>query len=203
MKIIYECRQYTIIPLELYEEELAQNYFRYNQPKKENEIILYNILRKNNSIILFNQEKTLSKLLDSFFPDSTLYLHTTPLAEYFAGKSKLGNNYKMYVNLSDNGIDIFCFERGQLLFLNSFPCHLPEDRSYYLLYVWKQLGLDQERDELHLAGHPTGREELIRILKRFIKQVFVNNPPSQYNYISEHSTEDIPFDLQSIYLCEL
>ena len=61
---------------------------------------------------------------------------------------------------------------------NSFECMQTEDRIYYLLYVWKQLEFNQERDELHLTGTLSDKETLMNELKKFILQVFIMNLPT-------------------------
>ena len=63
------------------------------------------------------------------------------------------------------------------------------DRVYYLLYIWKQLGFEQERDELHLTGDLNDKELLLPELRKFIRQVFIMNPATN-------------LDLQAITLCE-
>ena len=62
------------------------------------------------------------------------------------------------------------------------------DRLYYILCVWKQLGM-AERDELHLTGELYDKEQLLPELKKFIRQVFIMNPAAN-------------LDLQAINLCE-
>jgi hypothetical protein len=49
-------------------------------------------------------------------------------------------------------MEVFCFDKGNLLLINSFPCKQTTDRVYYLLYIWQQLNYNQEKDELHLTG---------------------------------------------------
>ena len=44
------------------------------------------------------------------------------------------------------------------------------------LYIWKQLGFEQERDELHLSGDLNDKELLLPELRKFIRQVFIMNP---------------------------
>ena len=60
---------------------------------------------------------------------------------------------------------------------------------YYIRCVWKQLGMAQERDELHLTGELYDKEQLLSELKKFIRQVFIMNPAAN-------------LDLQAINLCE-
>ena len=73
------------------------------------------------------------------------------------------------------------------------PIHLnvrkTGDRIYYLLYLWKQLNFDQERDELHLTGAFYDKEKLMQELRKYIQQVFIMNPASN-------------IDMQALLTCE-
>ena len=83
---------------------------------------------------------------------------------------------KMYVHLRKEAAEIYAYERGRLAFANTFACKETNDRLYYILCVWKQLGMAQERDELHLTGELYDKEQLLPELKKFIRQVFIMNP---------------------------
>ena len=100
------------------------------------------------------------------YPEARFYSQSTSFIDYFSAKSRLGNSKKMYVSVRKDGIDIYCFERGHLLLANSFECTHTEDRIYYLLYVWKQLEFNQERDELHLTGILPEKDVLMSELKK-------------------------------------
>ena len=123
------------------------------------------------------------------YPEARFYSQASPLNEYFSTKSRLGNSKKMYVSLRKNAMDLFCYERGHLLLANSFECGQTADRIYYLLYIWKQLGFDQERDELHLTGILADKENLVTELRKFILQVFIMNPETN-------------IDIQALLTCE-
>lgn len=196
-------KRFTLIPFELFEDEEGESFFYYNHPKQENEVILYNILRKGNIAIAFGMDKSVYQQLDRQYPDARFYSQASPLIEHFAGKCRLGNSKKMYAHLSPNSLDLFCYDRGRLLLANSFSCQQNEDRIYYLLYIWKQLGYNQERDELHLVGIIDDKEALIQKLKTFLKQVFIINPKAEFSHPALTKIEDIPFDLQTLLLCEL
>ena len=86
---------------------------------------------------------------------------------------------------------------------NSFDCKQVDDCIYYLLYVWKQLDYNQERDELHLVGFFNDKEKLNSGLKQFVRQVFIINPKSEFTRQGVAKLEDIPYDLQTLTLCEL
>lgn len=182
-------KRYTFIPLESFEDEQVETVFYHNHPKRENEIVQYNILHRDNIVVLFGMDKSAHAFLREQYPGVKFYSQTSPLIEYFSAKSRLGNSRKMYVHFRKESADIYSFERGHLLLANSFDCKETADRLYYLLYIWKQLGLEQERDELHLTGDLTDKETLLSELRKFIRQVFIMNPANN-------------IDLQAINLCE-
>ena len=100
------------------------------------------------------------------------------------------NTVTFYVNLWEEEMEVYVYERSRLQTSNTFPCRETSDQVYYALYLWKLQGLDQERDELHLAGGTSEkREALLAQLKRYIRQVFVLTPADN-------------LDLQTITLCE-
>ena len=123
------------------------------------------------------------------YPDVKFYSQASPFIEFFSSKSRLGNNRKMYAHLRKDAVDVYGYERGRLLLANSFECRSTPDRGYYLLYIWNQLGFEQERDELHLTGDLNDKELLLPELRKFIRQVFIMNPATN-------------LDLQAITLCE-
>ena len=189
VNIMIADKRFTIVPLELFEEEQAELLFYHNHQKRENEAVHHNILQKNNVVIVFGIDKSAYTFLKEQYPEAHFYSQSTPLIDYFSVKSRLGNSKKMYASIRRESIDIYCFEKGRLLLANSFECTLTEDRIYYLLYVWKQLEFDQKRDELHLTGTLPDKEVLMNELKKFILQVFIMNPATN-------------IDMQALLTCE-
>ena len=189
INVLMAGKRFTFIPLEFFEDEQAETVFYHNHSRQDNELVQYNILHKNNIVVLFGMDKSACSLLREQYPDVRFYAQASPLIEYFAAKSRLGNCRKMYVHLRKEAAEIYAYERGRLAFANTFACKETNDRLYYILCVWKQLGMAQERDELHLTGELYDKEQLLSELKKFIRQVFIMNPAAN-------------LDLQAINLCE-
>ncbi len=189
VNVLMADKRFTFIPLEFFEDEQAETVFYHNHAKRENELIQYNILHKNNIVVLFGMDKSAHGFLCEQYPNVKFYSQCSPFIELFAVKSRLGNSRKMYANLRKEAIDVYSYERGRLLLANSFKCSTTPDRIYYLLYIWKRLGFEQERDELHLTGALSDKEQLLPELRKFIRQVFIMNPATN-------------LDLQAINSCE-
>ncbi|WP_455591393.1 DUF3822 family protein [Bacteroides sp.] len=182
-------KRFTLVPLELFDDDQSEVLFNHNHTKRENEIVQYNILKKNNVVVLFGMDKSAYQLLNEQFPEARFYSQSSTLIEYFTVKSKLGNNRKMYASVRSEAIDLYCFEHGHLILANSYECRETADRVYYLLYIWKQLNFDQERDELHLTGLLTDKENLMREIRKFILKAFIMIPETN-------------IDMQAILTCE-
>ena len=86
-------------------------------------------------------------------------------------------------------MEVFAFDRSKLLIINTFSSLQPSDQVYYLLYIWKQLGFEQERDELHLTGKFLAKEALMQELQKYIKQVFIMNPATNLDFQAITSCE--------------
>ncbi len=189
VNVLMADKRFALIPLEFFEDEQTETLFYHSHSARENELVQYNILRKNNAVVLFGMDKSSCNFLREQYPDIKFYSQASSLIESFSTKSRLGNSRKMYVNLRDAGMDIFCYDRGHLLLANSFECRETTDRIYYLLYTWKQLGFEALRDELHLSGNLSDKEALLPELKKYIRQVYIMIPATN-------------LDLRSIVLCE-
>lgn len=189
VNVLIASKRFTFIPLEFFEDEQAEIIFYHNHPRQENEIVQYNILQKNNVVVLFGTDKSTYAFLREQYSGVKFYSQVSPFIEFFSVKSRLGNSRKMYAHLQRRSMELFAYERGRLLLANAFECKTTPDRIYYLLYVWKQLGFEQERDELHLTGNLHDKEQLLPELRKFIRQVFIMNPAAN-------------LDLQAITSCE-
>lgn len=202
VNILYDSPRFTPVPLELFEDEQMDTIFYHNFPKGTNEIVLCNVLGKSNVVILFAMDKHAHLLLTEHFPAARFFSTASPMTEYFARKSRLGNSRKLYTHIRGQQMDVFCFDKGSLLLINSFLCKQTTDRVYYLLYIWHQLNYNQERDEMHLTGKLEDKEELLKELRNYLRQVFVINPKAEFNRSEISKIEEIPFDMQTLLLCE-
>ncbi|WP_455673542.1 DUF3822 family protein [Phocaeicola sp.] len=202
INILVDTSRFTPVPFELFEDEQMDALFYHNFPKNNNEIVLCNVLGKSNVVVLFAMDKHAHQLLVEHFPTARFFSTASPLTEYFAQKSRLGNSRKLYAHIRKHLLEVFCYDKGKLLLINSFACKQTSDRVYYLLYIWQQLGYSQERDELQLTGKPDNKDELLAELRKYLRQVFVINPKAEFNRSEISKIEDIPFDMQTLLLCE-
>jgi hypothetical protein len=104
----------------------------------------------------------------------------------------------VYGYFHDRKLDIFSFHQNRFKFCNQFEASRPQDALYFLLYVWKQLMLDSETDEMHLAGTFGEMPELASELRKYVQKVYVINPSAEFNRAPATKIKDMPFDLMTL-----
>ena len=187
--ILIDTPRFTTIPFDLFEDEQTEELFHQNFAKSNHETILCNILGKSNVALLFGMDKYAHQLLCEHFPKGRIFACISPLTEHFAQQSQESSCRKLYAHCRKSSMEILAFDKGKLLVINTYPCQYVNDRIYYLLYIWQQLGFNQEKDQLWLAGDI--KEEMLTELNKFLRQV--NIQPTQGT---------LPFDIQTLMICE-
>ena len=189
--ILIDTQRCTPVPFDLFEDEQTEALFYHNFPKRDNEVVLCNILGKSNIALLFGMDKHAHQLLGEQFPRARIFANISPLIEDFIQQSRESGNRRLYAHLQPDKMNVFAFEKGKLLLTNTFNCTQATDQIYYLLYVWQQLGFNQEKDQLHLVGKSGNQEELLLGINKFLRQV---------KFLS--TKDNLPFDLQTLMTCE-
>lgn len=104
---------------------------------------------------------------------------------------------QMYVMVERKRMDVVCCAQGKLLFVNSYPIVQSDDIVYYILYVWKQAGLDQEKDQLHFVGESSLRMRVLGRLRAYLRHVKPVEIPSEA-YLLGTDIAKAPMDLISL-----
>ncbi len=79
-----------------------------------------------------------------------------------------GKSKRLYATVEGRELFLCSFSGRSLSFANSYPERQASNRLYFILYAWKQLGMEQEKDTLVLAGRD---KELEKLLRKYIRNV--------------------------------
>ncbi|MDR2138664.1 MAG: DUF3822 family protein [Tannerella sp.] len=106
---------------------------------------------------------------------------------------------QLYVSVHENIMDAACYDKGALTFLNSFDTGNAADLLYYILYIWKQTGMDQLEDRLLLFASASLYLELKETLEKYVNHVVQVESPRR---AAETETTRVPLDIVSLFGCE-
>mgnify|MGYP007046610937 FL=1 len=97
-------------------------------------------------------------------------------------------------------MEVMRFQRNRFEFSNSYEATGTSDILYFLLYVWKLMGMDRGDNELYMVGNVPNRDEMRGELQQFISRNYIMNIETDFNNAEMAKRNDIPYDLKALYL---
>lgn len=187
-----------IVPVEQFQEKDMVEMFNHSYPGREQDVVLYNVLPDLNAVTVFSINKDLKLVLDDNFSDVRFIVAMSPVWRLLHQRSFTGARNKLYGYFHNQRLDIFSFQQNRFKFCNQFEANHAHDALYFLLYVWKQLLLQPEHDELHLVGDVLEQEWLVGELRKYLQKAYVINPTAEFNRAPATKVKEMPFDLMTL-----
>lgn len=193
------CSPVFLMPKDEYLDEEnfdANTQYNYTFTGHEHEEKICSVLPSLNAVAVYGVNKDLKLVVEDHFSDVRIQNVMQPVWEHLYRQSQLvTQRRKLYGYFHDGLLDIFSFQTHRFRYANAFPVAHAHDAMYYLLYVWKQLALDNEKDEMHLVGEMPHGDWLIEKLKQFLRQVYVINPVADLNRDPISQIKNLPYDM--------
>ena len=200
IQIIVSSAEFTTIPSNYdRSEDYATIYNSCFPPSNKSQKILSNKLSAYNLTVLFAIEEELHEQLceigevNYYSPVSIIlgYLIRYPREEKKHLTAYLHNGKSLLIAM----------ENERPILINGFTSEEIEDQLYYLLCIWNELEFSQLEDTLLLCGD-TQADAMEMSAKNFIRNIKRINPREQFRSNLLNKIENIPFDLQTLLLCE-
>ena len=188
-----------LTPVELFDEQQTAQLYYHAYPRNEQNTILYNVLPDLNAVAIFAINRDLKVVIDDHFRDVQFISAMTPVWRHLHQRSFTGVRAKLYGYFHDQKLEIFSFQQNRFKFYNQFEVKREHDAVYFLLYVWKQLMMDAEGDEMHLVGSIPEQEWLTTELKKYIQKAYVINPSADFNRAPATQIKNMPYDLMTLF----
>lgn len=182
------------------QEQDVETLFKYTFANESKGELVKAMLPEFNSAVVFAINKDLKLVLDDHFEDIRIMHLMQPVWGHLYRRAFSAVRRKLFAYFHEKKVDIFAFGQGRFLFSNSFGAEQASDVLYFLLNVWKQLGMDFERDELHTVGTPPEPQWLAEQLNLYVRRNYTVNVATNFNNIPMAAEKHIPYDLKALYL---
>lgn len=189
-----------MIPVELFEESKLPDLYRHSFPDSDQETVHYNVLPDLNAVAAFSVNKDLNTVIEDRFKNANIIAAISPVWRHLHQRSFTGVRNKLYGYFHEGRLDILSFQQHRFKFCNQYAVRHGHDVVYFLLYVWNQLALNAEHDELHLVGDLPEGEWLVEELKKYVSKVYVINPQADFNKAPATLIQGMPYDLMTLYV---
>lgn len=161
--------------------------------------IEHTVLPAENAVATFAVAFDLRTVVADRFPSCRFLPLMQPLWAYLHHRSFTGTRRKLFVFFHDKQAEVTAFRHTQFLFYNRFDATYPDDTTYYVLGVWKELGFDTAADELHIAGTKQVVDTFRDAAGRFVRNVFTIDAAADFNYALHPELNALPLDMQTLF----
>ncbi len=191
-----------LIPEEEYVAEECATLFQYTFATESSEEVVCRRLSSLGCVSAFAVNKDLLMVLKDHFEDIRIAPLCEPVWTHLYKRNFVGPRHKLFAYFFGKQVCVFSFAQGRFKFCNTFDAPNDQDALYYLLYVWRQLGMNAEKDELHLVGEVDDNGGLCTQLRQYVRRVVAIPPQADFRNIAMAKRPDIPYDLKAAYLDE-
>jgi len=187
-----------MVPVEQFDERDMETLHNHAFPRSEQDAIFYNVLPDLNAVAVFSMNRDLKLVIDDHFRDVNLMTAMAPVWRHLHQRSFTGNRRKLYGYFHERRLEVFSFQQNRFRFCNSFEASRAHDSLYFLLYVWKQLQLQPEHDELHIVGDIPQEEWVMSELKKYVQKAYVINAEADFSNHPVTELKGMPYDLMTL-----
>lgn len=188
------------IPLEFFHKERRQKLYEMVCPLPQNCSIHYNILSHLEVADLFAIPQTTEQILLKYFPTIRFYARNSMILERAVLRSAQEPEATLYAYFHKDSVFLFHFRQKKLIFANEFPISTSKDALYYLLQVWKELGLNPSADHCILIQPENGPQQTAEELAHYLRNIQVADMSSWFRQAPLAQIRNIPFDILSLLL---
>ena len=189
-----------MVPVELFTEQDMITMHHHAFPGHGQDAVFYNVIPDLNTVAVFSINKDLKLVVDDHFSNVRLITVLSPVWRHLHQRSYTGARHKLYGYFHEKRLEVFSFQQNRFKFCNSFEAAKDHDSLYFLLYVWKQLQLQPEYDELHIVGEIPEEEWIVSELRKYIQKAYVINPVADFNRAQVTQINGMPYDLQTLFV---
>lgn len=189
-----------MIPLQEFDEAAKETLYHHAITGLEGCVVLHSVLPDLNAVAVFSINKDLKLVIDDHFEDVRFVHLVQPVWSLLYQRSHTGMHRKLYAYFHDKRLEVFGFDKNRFRFCNTFDAAHSRDAVYFVLYAWKQIGLDAQNDELYIAGDIPDREWTIDALRTYCRKAYLINPVAEFNRAPVTQIKGMPFDLQTLFV---
>ncbi|MFK8101225.1 MAG: DUF3822 family protein, partial [Saprospiraceae bacterium] len=134
---------------------------------------------------------------DIFHSASALLLGQNKASEQLVDES-------VYVNVSNDYLQLSYFNGKEFIFNNSFHFRTAKDFIYYILLIYEQFKLKPEIVPLTISGQLIEDSQIYKIIFRYIRHIHFSQAPGflRFGAAFDAHAKHLFFDLFSVGLCE-
>ena len=186
-----------LIPINEFDQDVVSDLFKHSFTTNKCDDIHTSFLTELGVVACFPVNNDVRLVIEDHFKDSRFIPAVQPVWLHLYRRSITGLRTKVYAYFHDYSMDVFCYANGRFKYSNKFEVGPYQNALYFLLYVWRQLGLNNESDEMHIAGSYADSDTLIEKLRQHVRRVYKVSPSAEFNRAPITAIDNVPYDVMA------
>ena len=188
----------TLVPLNEFDDEDAEDLYFYNLPEGRNrKHVYFDMLPRLNAMMLFAIDKDLEHTILETFPQATFHAAQMPLVLHWRSLAASGEGH-IFVGWQEGRLTVCAFRNRELDLLNSYKADNVGNALYYTLALARQWGIRPQEDHVWLCGEAGPCENLRGQLSTYLQNVAMLQPAEEYSPHIVPYLKDITYDMLAL-----
>lgn len=172
----------TVVPSELLsgnqEESVAAILDRYDLSDAK-DCFAEPIGDADGNMLLYTMPAGMRGFLERCFPTERICHELLPFLKCFMPIAAAEKGDRMWADVHGSYVDVAAFRDGRLLIANRWHWRGEKDIVYYLVYLWRTLGLDGDSGHLCVSGPSELRNRITSEMRHYINYVTMPELPRE------------------------
>lgn len=182
ISVVFAQNSSLLVPAPFFKKELVNDYLGFQQLDKVNETPCFDHITNLDSYNLYTVHHDLLTLVRKQYPNASFRHASSIFIEYVLIENKHHKNTKTFVTVYNTFMDVIILNEGKLLLSNRFYYSNSSDFIYHLLWVYEQLGLDNEKAPCIFYGDIEASSDTYASAGKYIKHVSLGGKNEQLKY---------------------
>jgi hypothetical protein len=181
VSLVMPSPKFTIVPAALFDPGKKDEYFTFNHLMNDGNTIISNKLTDPDSFLVYSVPEALVDLLNSFHPGVFPFHQVKPLLSHISHSRKTVNGNYIHIHVEREFFNLIVFNHNLMKFCNSYKYRNITDILYFVLNVFRNLGINQE-ETIHLSGLTEKYDDLSSNFSIYIRNVKFSEPAGNFTF---------------------
>jgi hypothetical protein len=170
VKFLGYTQQSTLVPATFYNRDKMMDYLSFNHSGEIDQELYSNHITPPGLYNVFALPRDLVSMITMHFKKVEFLNQTTPFLKHIALDQDAFSKPAVHIGLNSGFLDLACVGDGKLKLYNTFQYVNESDLLYYVLYVYRQFGLDTQKIPLYISGELSSKLSYYESLKQYVPE---------------------------------
>lgn len=181
ISVILPSQKFTLVPTQLYDPGKKEEYFLLNHLPDEGKILLTNKIAEPDAFLVYSVQKEINNIVTDFFHGTLPLHHMKPLLYHISHAKKSSDANYIHVHIERDFFNMIAFTGGVMKFCNTFIYRNTSDIMYFVMNVFRTLGLKQE-ETIHFSGSTEKYDDLSSAFSIYVRSIKFSVPSGNFNF---------------------